>query len=196
MKTFTIKDIRSWNPRHTLIRWLPEGWSGTALDVLNLTEPPARDKLWCVLRPECIDEKTLRLFAARCARRALSRLDNPNLHAIAACGVAERYAYDKATNEELSAAETAAWAAVEMLTETEAWASRAAVWTVRLSPRAAWWAAYVARLTAAAKTAARTAEEMTTEELEWLASSAERSAEAETKAQVEQLKSMLTNSRL
>ena len=70
MKTATIQDLISWNPCYStmVIRRLAGGIeSFTALDVLRREDIPAEDRLWVVLRPELIEERTLHLFACDCA---------------------------------------------------------------------------------------------------------------------------------
>jgi len=69
---------------------------------------PAKDMLWLLLRNDFFTEKDLRLFSVWCAREALSKIDNPDPRSIAACDVAERYAYGEATEDELSSAFSAA----------------------------------------------------------------------------------------
>ena len=104
----TINDIRSWDPCYDPSEVLPENWQGTALDILRMEEVPAADRLWVVLREECIPARVLRLFAADCARRSLARVENPDPASLAACDVAERFANGQATEEELYAARSAA----------------------------------------------------------------------------------------
>jgi hypothetical protein len=105
LKTITLKDIRKWHP------YYDPDWEGTAIDILKAEEIPAQDRLWCVLRPEVIDEKTLRLFACWCAREALKLIpkDKVDPRSIAAIETSERFAHGKATKKELSAARDAAW---------------------------------------------------------------------------------------
>jgi len=52
LKIFTIEDIRSWMPCYDPIRHLPEGWSGTVLDILKNGEISIRDRFWVVLGEE------------------------------------------------------------------------------------------------------------------------------------------------
>ena len=109
-KIITIEDIMALKPCYDPVECghLPAGWSGTLHDLLNNTEAAPEDIQWVVLR--LVDDKTNRLFAVKCARRALSRIDNPDPRSIAACDVAERYAYDQATVEQLREAYDAAYA--------------------------------------------------------------------------------------
>jgi len=109
MKTFTLADVRSWKPCYDPSKYLPEGWSGTVVDVLKHDLVPPQDKLWVVLRQEILDAKILRLFAVWCARQ-VERLmtDERSKQALV---VAEQYALGKATANELAAAWDAARAA-------------------------------------------------------------------------------------
>ncbi len=152
MNTFTIDDIRELEPCYDPGRYLPEGWQGTALDILRVTDCPAQDKLWVVCHQGWIDDKTLRLFAVWCARRALALIANPDPRSIAACDVAERYANGEATSEELAAAWDATWAAARAAARDSAWA---ATWDSALA--ATWAAAWTATWTAA-RNAARNIE--------------------------------------
>jgi hypothetical protein len=111
LKTFTIDDIRQLEPCYDPAKYLPEDWTGTALDILQVIDCLPQDRLWVVCHEGWIDDRTLRLFAVWCARQALSLIDNPDPRSVAACNVAERYANGRASNEELAAARDAAWGA-------------------------------------------------------------------------------------
>jgi hypothetical protein len=111
MKQITLKKIRDLNPCYDPAKFLPENWTGTVVDILNVKDCPAEDRLWVVLREEFIDAKTLRLFAVWCAREALKLIENPDARSMEACNVAEKYANGLATNGELSAAYSAAYSA-------------------------------------------------------------------------------------
>ena len=139
MKQITLQEIRELNPCYDPAKFLPEDWTGTVVDILNVEDCPAEDRIWVVLREEFIDAKTLRLFAVWCAREALKLVENPDVRSIEACNVAERYANGEATDEELSAAWDAASAAWDAASDT--WAARAA------------WAASAARAARAARAA-------------------------------------------
>jgi len=109
MKTFAIADIRSWNPCYDPNRHLPEDWSGTVLEILNHKTISPKDKFWVVCREDLIDAKTLRLFAVWCARQVEHLMtDSKSKQTL---DVAERFAHDKATSDELTAARAAAYAA-------------------------------------------------------------------------------------
>jgi len=111
VKTYTIDDIRALGPCYDPSRYLPEDWTGTAIDILKMENVPPADRLWVV--SYWLDDRTLRLFAVWCARESLKLIDNPDPRLIAACNVAERYARyadGEATDEELEAAWDAALA--------------------------------------------------------------------------------------
>lgn len=88
LKVFTVKDIRRLQPCYDPVSGLdrdgnmihpggfvPEDWSGTALDILKIDTCPVEDRLWLVLRDQWVDDRTLRLFAAWCARQALQLVE-------------------------------------------------------------------------------------------------------------------------
>ena len=167
MNTFTISDIRSWRPCYDPSRHLPESWSGTAVDILKHGTIPPQDKLWVVLREECIDKRIRLLFAVKCARTALALIPTPDPRSVAACDVAERFANGEATQQELDAADAAAdiaaraaaWAAARAA-DAAAWATAAAAARAAdaAADAAAWAAAAAARAAdAAADIAARAA---------------------------------------
>ncbi len=164
MKKITLQEIRELNPCYDPANYLPENWTGTVLDILNVNECPSKDRLWVVLREEFIDARTLRLFAVWCAREALKLVENPDARSIDACNVAERYANGEATDEELSAARDDAWAAARAAAWDDAWAAaRAAAWAAArddawAAARAAAWAASAAWAAWAASAAARDAQ--------------------------------------
>ena len=138
MKTFTIDDIRQLGPCYDPARYLPEDWSGTALDILAVEDCPSEDRLWVVLHDEWIPSRTMRLFAVRCARQALALIDSPDPRSVAACDVAERYANGQADDKELATASDAARAAAS----ATAWAA------ARVAARDAAWDAQVVQLRA------------------------------------------------
>lgn len=151
MKVFTVSDVRRLKPCYDPVSgvdvegnvvhpggFVPEDWSGTALDVLKIDTCPAEDRLWLVLRDQWIDDRTLRLFAAWCARRALQLVDDPDQRSIAACDTAERFARGAATAKELSAA----WEAAKDVAYDSTWGARAAAEAAaRSAVKAAWTAA-------------------------------------------------------
>ena len=121
------------------------GGSADALEILALRRIPAEDRLWAVLRAEFIPDRILHEFACRCAEDALSRIDNPDSRSIHAIAVKHRWIAGEATDEELAAARTAAWAAQAAAQD----AARTAAWAT--------WTAAQAAARAAAQAAARTA---------------------------------------
>lgn len=119
LSAFTIEDIRKRGPCYDPARYLPENWSGTALDVLRHAEIPPHDKLWVVCYGDIIDDKTLRLFVVWCARQVQHLMLDPR--SIAALDTAEKYAHGEASREELDAAWAAAWDAAGAAAWDAAW---------------------------------------------------------------------------
>ena len=111
MKKITYNKIKGFAPCYDPIKFIPENWEGTALDILNITECPVEDRLWVVLRNYFLSDKELRLFAVWCARQALAIPGNENEVCSNCCDVAERYANGNATDEERYAAYSAAGSA-------------------------------------------------------------------------------------
>ena len=174
MKTVTVEQFKSFRPcwletaegraDFARIAAIRDEW--TALDVLNLPDVSAADKLWSVLRKEFIDAPILHEFACRCAEYALSFVDNPDPRSIAAIEAKRKWLRGEITDKELDAARAAAWDA-EL---DAAWdAARAAAWDAELdAARAAAWAAAWAAARDAAGDAAGAAARST----EWAAGSA------------------------
>lgn len=133
MKTVTVEQFKKFRPcwletaegRAKLARIAAIRDEWTALDVLNLPDVSADDKLWSVLREEFIDASILHEFACRCAEYALSFADNPDPRSIAAIEAKRKWLRGEITNKELYAAQAAARDAAE----DAAWyAARAAAW--------------------------------------------------------------------
>jgi hypothetical protein len=196
---FSIDDIRNFSPRpcYDPNRYLQEDWTGTALDILAVQACPAVDRLWVVLREECVSSRTLRLFAVRCARQALALVTDPDPRSVAACDTAERFANSEATAEELAAAgaaaraaaRAAAWAVGDAAGDA-AWAAAWAAADAAGDAGDAAWAAARAAAWAAARAAARAAADAAGDaagDAAWAAARAAARA-----AQIECLREMLT----
>ena len=126
MKTMTVEDIMKHNPCYKRDRII-ELWAGreslSFSEVAKLDIPDV-DKIWAGVY--CyMDDRQRRLFAVQCARRALSRVVNPDPLSVAACDVAERFANGEATLDELSAARDAARSA----RSAASYAARDAAWS-------------------------------------------------------------------
>ena len=134
------------------------GRSADALEILTLRRIPADERLWAVLREEFIPAPILHEFACRCAEDALSRIDNPDPRSIHAIAVKRRWIAGEATDEELAAARTAAWAAQAAAQDAARTAAQAAA---QAAARTAAWATWTAARTAVrvARTAAQDAAE-------------------------------------
>jgi hypothetical protein len=76
MKTFSIDDIRSWRACYDPIRYLPEKWSGTALDILSNVTIPENDRIWVVLRLEVMTPQDIQEFLRWTILRANEKSGN------------------------------------------------------------------------------------------------------------------------
>ena len=76
MKTLTIEDIRELKPCYDPVKYLPEDWSGTVLDILDIKDCSFNDKLWVVTH--FLSDKVNRLFAVYCAKQAIALIENPD----------------------------------------------------------------------------------------------------------------------
>ena len=157
LPVFRIDDIRNFRPRpcYDPSRYLAEDWTGTALDVLDVTDCPAADRIWVVLG--MMSENDRRLAACAFVRRTPIGdgrtvwdllTDERSRKAVE---VAERFADGEATERELDAARAAAWDAAWTAARDAAWAAAST------AARAAAWAAAWAAARDAARDAARAA---------------------------------------
>lgn len=168
MKTITYEQFLEFDPCYPYdpekkalmdsIAQRRERWS--ALDILELENIPAADRLWAVLREELIDAPILHEFACRCAERALSRIENPDPRSVRVIEVKRSWLRGEATDEELAAA----WGAAQDAAWGFAWngvwnASHAAAWeAARAAARdAAWGAAWESDRAAASDAVRNTA---------------------------------------
>ena len=81
----------------------------SALDILNLDNVSAEDRLWSVLREEFISIPILHEFACVCAEYALTLIDNPDPRSIKAVEVKRAWLRGEATDEELATTRDASW---------------------------------------------------------------------------------------
>ena len=109
MKTYTLADIRALSPCYDPADKVSEDWTGTVADILRLENVEAKDRFWVATR--LLDDRTNRLFAVWCAREALKLVETPDPRSVAACDVAERFAFGKATKKQLAVAYASADAA-------------------------------------------------------------------------------------
>ena len=163
MKTVTVKQFKSFRPcwietaegreKFARIAAIRNEW--TALDVLNVPDVSAQDKLWSVLREEFIDHPILHEFACRCAEYALSFVTSPDPRSIAAIKAKRKWLRGEITGAELRAARDAAlYAAQAAARDAALYAAQAA------AGDAAWaatWATTRVATMAAAKAAAQAA---------------------------------------
>ena len=139
MKIITYSDIKSWKPCYDPIKYIPEDWSGTAIDILNLKDALVSDRLWVVLRTELVSEKCMRLFAVWCARQVQHLINDHR--SINSLDIAERFANNEATRYELTAAWAAARAAAHAARAAAGDAAGDAAWAAAHAARVADWAA-------------------------------------------------------
>ena len=147
MKTITYEQFLEFDPCYLYdpekkalmesIAQRQEHWS--AMDILEMENIPAADRLWAVLREELIDAPILHEFACRCAERALSRIENPDPRSLRAIEVKRAWLRGEATDEELAAARYAALDSAEAaaLDSAEAAAWAAARYAAREAAQAA-----------------------------------------------------------
>ena len=151
MKTVTVEQFKSFRPcwlkaakgreKFARIAALRNEW--TALDVLNLPDVSAQDKLWSVLREEFIEAPILHEFACRCAEYALSFVESPDPRSIAAIVAKRKWLRGEITGAELYAAWDAAWDAAQVAAQVAAWdaAQVAAMVAAQVAARDATWEA-------------------------------------------------------
>ena len=157
----TIQDIRDLNPCYDPVTGkdsngdvvrtsglLPEDWTGTRLDILNVEDCPIEDRIW--VGTGLLPDKEARLYGCWCVRytplydgRTVWDLltDERSRNAIE---VAERFALGKANLDELEEAREAAW--------DVSWGAWGVAW-VAWAARAGWAAGWAARGTRPAQAA-------------------------------------------
>ena len=126
MKTVTYEEFLEFNPSwaggtaHVKACFDRFGGRVSALDILNLDDVSAENKLWSVLREEFIPAPILHEFACVCAEYALTLIDSPDPRSVKAIEVKRAWMRGEATDEERAAALDAASEAVR---EAAAWAA-------------------------------------------------------------------------
>ena len=159
----TVEMVRNFDPCYDPTKVVPENWTGTALDVLNLPIS-ADDRLWVVLRKEILSEATLYEFARWCALQVIHLWDAP--------GVVRKYltgdetlrvaAWDAAQDASRAAGRAAAWAAsaaaADAARAAALAAARAAAWDASAVAADAARATALAVARAAARAASRDAQ--------------------------------------
>lgn len=124
--------------RFERIAAVKDEWS--ALDVFDLEDVSARDKLWSVLHVAFLPPMLLHEFGCRCAEYALSLVENPDARSVKAIRVKRRWMTGEATDDELRVARVAV---------REASSGAAARAAALVSEWAAAWAAALAAARAA-----------------------------------------------
>ena len=104
-------------------------YSASIPDFIKIYRDKVKNKediMWVICRNAYMTDKDLRLFAVWCAREALKLVDNPDPRSVNACDIAEKYANNGATDEELAASKDAAMAASKAAARAAARAAGAA----------------------------------------------------------------------
>ena len=170
MKTVTPEQFKEFGPcwletaagrkRYARVAAMRDEWS--ALDVLALDGVSNTDKLRAVLREEFIDAPVLHEYACRCAEYALTFVREPDSRSIAAIEAKRKWLRGEISNDDLTAAWSAAWAAADAAraaANAARAAAQAAAWDAAWSAADAAWSAAAAAWSAAAaaRAAARAA---------------------------------------
>ena len=101
------------------------GGKVSALDILNLDDISAEDRLRSVWREEFIPAPILHEFACVCAEYALTLIDDPDPRSIKAIEVKRAWLRGEVTDSELDAARDAAWDASSAAMDADRWAATA-----------------------------------------------------------------------
>jgi hypothetical protein len=140
-KLITVDQVMSWKPCYSKEKILRLSHGRTELtvgEIINLRFVPAEDKLWLLLREECIPARILHEFAIWCAETALTRAKVTDERSWNALTIKRLWLDGKATDEELDSAMDAAWEAAWDDASDAAWAAKDAT---RNATRAAAWGA-------------------------------------------------------
>jgi hypothetical protein len=136
-KTTIIEFCEKHSARNRVRHWaLPTGCA-TMEDLWQRDDLQPDWRIWIATRPGVLNDKTLRLFACWSVRQVWRLL--PDEHSRNAVEVAERYAAGNATDDELSAARTSAWATWSILERAPRSRSRdAAMYAARAAAGVTW----------------------------------------------------------
>jgi hypothetical protein len=155
LPTLTYQQIVGMGPcaAHHPDKYIPKTWEGTVIDLMDLPNVAATEKLWVLWR--VLDERLLRFFAADCADRALTYPANytPDPRTLEAIRVVKLYAAGNASRDELNRvcdAATAAYVAAYVAANAAASAADAAAAAAYAAASAAAYAAAAAAAAAAA----------------------------------------------
>jgi hypothetical protein len=149
-KTTIIEFCKKHSARSRVRRWAFAAGCATMADLWQRDDLPPDWRIWIATRPGVLNDETLRLFACWSVRQVWRLL--PDEHSRNAVEVAERYAAGNATDDELNAARTSAWAAWSILEraprsrarDVAMYAARAAAGATWTAPESAYDAAWSA----------------------------------------------------
>ncbi len=127
MNSITVDQVMGWDPwydREKIESLFAGRESLTAADILDLPIS-ANDRLWAVLREDCLQAPILHEFACRCAEQALAAFGDADPRLVAAISAKRAWLRGEVSDQELAAAQAAASAAAS----AAAWAAtRDAEW--------------------------------------------------------------------
>lgn len=81
MIVFSIADLISWGATYDPTIYLGPGWTGTAIDLLNVSAVPPQDRIWAVMRTNLLSDFNIRSFAIWCANQ-ITQTDPNSIAAI------------------------------------------------------------------------------------------------------------------
>ena len=136
MESITCEELFAYFPAYfpEYKAFIPGGKNTfTTLDVLEIEEIPAGERLSAVICGEFISPSRLHEFACRCAERTLRRVKNPAPRSVAAIKAKRAWMKGEISDAELAAARAAARDAARAAAWGAAWAAawvaaRAAAW--------------------------------------------------------------------
>ena len=115
MKTITYDDIVKFGPCYDPVKHIGKDFKGTILDLLMIETIPFADCLWLISKDDLIEDGLLRRFLAWCAAEALFVGKQTDKRSWACVETVIKKSLGLATQEDLSAArsaaESAAWSA-------------------------------------------------------------------------------------
>lgn len=207
-KVVTLEQVLSWHPcydREKVLRLSRGKTELTVGEIIDLRFVPVEDKLWLLLREECIPAETLHEFALWCAETTLTKANVTDERSWNALKVKRLWLDSKATDGELAAARYAAWEAVratawydaawEVTSHAAMDAARYAAWGAawEAASDAAWAAARYVAWEAASNAAMAAAKDIASDAAKAAAWYTARDAawEAARNAQLAKLKEML-----
>jgi len=119
MNKITLKEVMAKQPCFNPTSRADLGADASLSEIMDYSQLSIRERLWVVER--FLDEKWRRLYMIRCARNAIDKVIEESVDALTtnALTVAERFAHDKATKDEIFVARQQAWESVRGMKTVE-----------------------------------------------------------------------------